>query len=72
MEELVHDSLLIRYYHESDYHQQLIDELVQVLFDEINFERQIDIYENAKGVAEEWEQLLQEPISCGNAEKNEN
>jgi hypothetical protein len=61
MEQLHQDSLLMCYYQESHYHQHLIDELVPVLFDEIKFERQIDIYKIAKGVAEEWQQLLTVP-----------
>jgi hypothetical protein len=64
MEQMEQDFLLIRYYHESAYYEQLIHELVAVLFDEMDFERQIDIYKIAKGVAKDWKQLLekQKPI----------
>ncbi|WP_440446442.1 CHC2 zinc finger domain-containing protein [Neobacillus bataviensis] len=64
LEEMLQDTLLISYYQESDDHRRLIDELVPVLFDEIDFEQQIEVYKRAKGVEEDWKQLLtmQEPI----------
>jgi hypothetical protein len=64
IEQVEQDILLISYYHESAYYEQLIHELVAVLFDEMNFERQIDIYKIAKGVVEDWKQLMekQKPI----------
>jgi hypothetical protein len=58
MEQVERDILLISYYQESDKHRQIIDELAEVLLDELNFERQIEIYKMAKGVAGEWQQLL--------------
>lgn len=64
MDQVERDILLMIYYQESEQHEDLINELLKVRFDEINFENQIDIYQQAKGVAEDWQQLLvyQKPI----------
>jgi DNA primase catalytic core len=52
------DPLLIRYYHEIAYHEYLLDGLLAALLEEIDFDQQIDFFESAIGVVNNWKVLL--------------
>ncbi|WP_324199228.1 CHC2 zinc finger domain-containing protein [Bacillus subtilis] len=58
MNHLEKDSLLIHYYHEKAYHEYLLDGLLAGLLEEIDFDQQIDFFELANGVVDNWKNLL--------------
>ena len=59
MDQMEQNSLLILYYHDKAFHEYLLDELLEGLLDEIDFEQQIAYFYAAKGVVERWEKLLE-------------
>jgi hypothetical protein len=59
IELLVHDDLLIKYYHDKEFHKELLERLLAGLYEEICFNQQIEVFVKAKGVVTEWENLLQ-------------
>lgn len=58
------DDLLVQYYHQRAYHEDLLDRLLEGLLEEISFEQQIDIFSIAKEVVEKWEKRLYSRINC--------
>ncbi|MGG0848818.1 CHC2 zinc finger domain-containing protein [Peribacillus simplex] len=58
MGQVEQDYLLIRYYHEKAYQEYLLDALLAGLLEEIDFDQQIDIFEIAMGVVDNWKNLL--------------
>ncbi|MFS0776483.1 CHC2 zinc finger domain-containing protein [Neobacillus sp. 3P2-tot-E-2] len=58
IDRVVLDPILILYYHESAYHEYLLDGLLAGLLDELNFDRQIDFFGSAIGVVNKWKGLL--------------
>jgi hypothetical protein len=59
IELMEHDELLVTYYHEKEQHEDLLDWLLAGIFEEINFEKQVAVYLEAKGVVSKWQKLLQ-------------
>jgi hypothetical protein len=59
IEQMERDALLVQFYQEKAYHEYLLDGLLAGMFEEIDFEQQIDYYEKAKEVIEKWEVLLE-------------
>lgn len=56
--QIMQDTQLIRYYHEKAYHEYLLDGLLAGLFEEIEFDQQIDFFLSAIGVVNNWKGLL--------------
>ncbi|WP_335712221.1 hypothetical protein [Neobacillus drentensis] len=59
MELLVEDDLLINYYQNKQFYEELLEPLLAGLFEEICFNQQIELYLIAKGAVAQWEKLLQ-------------
>lgn len=62
MELIEQDDLLIKYFHEKGQHESLLEQLLAGLFEEISFNRQIEVFIKAKGVVTKWEKLLQKRL----------
>jgi hypothetical protein len=58
IDHLDQDPILICYYHEIAYHEYLLDGLLAGLLEEIDFDQQIDFFESAIGVVNNWKGLL--------------
>lgn len=59
MEQLEQESLLVRYYHDKAYHEDLLDGLLASLLKEINIDSQIDYFFAATNEVELWIDLLE-------------
>jgi hypothetical protein len=62
MELLDQDDLLVKYYHEKEQHEDLLERLLAGLFEEISFDQQVEDFIKAEGVVEKWGKLLQERL----------
>ncbi|MCM3724251.1 CHC2 zinc finger domain-containing protein [Neobacillus cucumis] len=63
--QLVQDPILIRYYHQSAYHEYLLEGLITGLLAELDFNQRIDFFESAIGVVNNWKTLLQKQKQSG-------
>ncbi|MGG1675931.1 CHC2 zinc finger domain-containing protein [Neobacillus sp. NRS-1170] len=59
IELLVDDELVIKYYQDKEHYEEILERLQEGLFEKINFNKQIEVFIEAKGVLTKWKKLLQ-------------